>query len=57
MQYCTKNIFDRKNDYMTKYSMSRKNFIKVFNLYVSLSFISILRKLKKGQDGAAQPEP
>jgi len=47
MSHCTKTIFERKREYMDKYNMNRRVFIKVFNLYCSLSFISILRKLKK----------
>ena len=59
MEYCTKTIFNRKRYYLDKYKMKRKTFIKVFNLYCSLSFISILRKLKKSQSGgpSATPQP
>jgi len=49
--HCTKTIFDRKLEYMKKFNMDRRIFIKVFNLFCSLSFMSILRKLKKSRDG------
>ena len=36
---------------MEKFNISREFFIKVFNLYCSLSFMTVLRKLKKDQHG------
>ena len=38
-------------EYMQKFNISREFFIKVFNLYCSLSFMTVLRKLKKDQHG------
>ena len=45
MNFCTKTIFARKAEYMQKFNMSRDFFIKVFNLYCSLSFMTVLRKI------------
>ena len=49
MDYCTETIFTRKQEYMKKYKMSREFFIKIFNLYCSLSFMTVLSKIKKTQ--------
>ena len=51
MTYCTKTIFARKQEYIKKFNITRGFFIKVFNLYCSLSFMTVLRKIKKGQHG------
>ena len=56
MTHCTKSIFKRKQEYMEKYKISREYFIKVFNLYCSLSFMTVLRKLKKTQTGSTQAQ-
>lgn len=52
MTYCTANIFARKQEYIDKFNISRRFFIRVFNLYCSLSFMTVLRKIKKSQKGA-----
>ena len=46
-------------DYLKKFKMSRVLFIKIFNLYCSLSFITVLRNIKKmrGQGSAEDQEP
>ena len=54
MNYCTKTIFIRKQEYMQKYNITREFFIKVFNLYCSLSFMTVLKKLKKSKDGSVE---
>ena len=45
-------------DYLKKFKMSRVLFIKIFNLYCSLSFITVLRNIKKmrGQGSAEDQE-
>ena len=47
MDYCTKTIFARKQEYMKKFNISRDFFIKVFNLYCSLSFMTVMRSASK----------
>ena len=54
MEHCTKTIFSKKEEYMEKFKMSRGLFIKVFNLYVSLSYMTVLRSLKKNQPGDSE---
>jgi len=51
MDHCTGTIFSRKQEYMQKYDMSRELFIKIFNLYCSLSYMTVLRKLKNNHSG------
>ena len=56
LDYCTQTIFTRMQEYMKKFKMSRELFIKIFNLYCSLSFMTVLRKIKKTQRGSKDEE-
>ena len=47
MDYCTESIFTRKQYYIEKHDISLDFFIKIFNLYCSLSFMTVLSKMKK----------
>ena len=57
MTYCTRTIFERKQEYMQKYGISREFFIKVFNLYCSLSYMTVLRSIKKEKMSASVKHP
>lgn len=42
MDYCTETIFSKKEEYMQNLGISRGLFIRVFNLYCSLSYMTVL---------------
>ena len=57
MNYCTKTIFMRKQEYIQKYNISREFFIKIFNLYCSLSFMTVIGKMKKIRPMESDKQP
>lgn len=40
-----KDKFDRMGEYESKYNLTREKFLKIFNLYSVLSFISLFKKI------------
>ena len=51
LKYTNDNIFKKSAYYEKKHNLTRMEFIKIYNLYVSLSFITIKNKLQKEQSG------
>ena len=47
LKYTNDNIFKKSAYYEKKHNLTRMEFIKIYNLYVSLSFITIKNKLQK----------
>ena len=45
LKYTNDNIFKKSAYYEKKHNLTRMEFIKIYNLYVSLSFITIKNKL------------
>ena len=51
LKYTNENIFKHSAYYEKKHNLTRMEFIKIYNLYVSLSFVTIKNKLQKEQSG------
>ena len=47
LKYTNENIFKHSAYYEKKHNLTRMEFIKIYNLYVSLSFVTIKNKLQK----------
>ena len=45
LKFTNENIFKHSAYYEKKHNLTRMEFIKIYNLYVSLSFITIKNKL------------
>ena len=51
LKFTNENIFKHSAYYEKKHNLTRMEFIKIYNLYVSLSFVTIKNKLQKEQSG------
>ena len=49
--YTNEHIFKNSAYYEKKHNVSRSEFIKIYNLFVSLSFITIKNSLQKSEAG------
>lgn len=51
LKYTNEHIFKNSAYYEKKHNVSRSEFIKIYNLFVSLSFITIKNSLQKSEAG------
>ena len=51
LKYTNEHIFKHSAYYEKKHNVSRSEFIKIYNLFVSLSFITIKNSLQKSEAG------
>ena len=54
LKYTNEHIFKNSAYYEKKHNVSRSEFIKIYNLFVSLSFITIKNSLQKSEAGSSQ---
>ena len=56
LKYTNKHIFKNLTYYEKKHDVTRSEFIKIYNLFVSLSFITIKNSLQKSEQGGRKSQ-
>ena len=54
LKYTNEHIYNKAGYYEKKHNMERREFIKIYNLFVSLSFITIKNSLQRNKEDASQ---